>query len=191
MSWDADSPYIRDNSNIISEEIIEYFFARELKYIEVFKGRKWAPNVIDINYTEKKIFIEWNNNTINHIFFDPSKSLDVECPDWKDQLFYILDDITTSGYYKMALYPHCFFIDNNKCIKTFDFYSCLEISERYLPRKMLEGIIGVDSTNRFNDSTVDDLIDFKKFFELTMNMQLGKTWVNDPFPSIYKRLKNV
>jgi hypothetical protein len=191
MLWDENSSYIKDNDNEIPKETIDYFFAREIKYIEIFKDRSWCPTLVDIDIPRRRVFIEWNNNTINHIFFDPLRSLDAECPDWNDQIFNILDDITLSGYYKMSLYPHCFFIDNNKCIKTFDFYSCLEISERYLPRKALEGIIGVDSTNRFDSSTVDDRIDFKKFFDLTLNMQLGRTWIDNPFPSIYKRLKNV
>jgi hypothetical protein len=87
----------------------------------------------------------------------------------------------------MALYPHCFYVDRG-IIKTFDFYSCLSISQRYLERSMLEGIIGKDSSERFDHAAVGDKIDFKVFFENTLTNQLSRTWLINPWPSFYTKL---
>ena len=188
MLWDENSDYQNDNPQTLTADLIEFFFEREVKHLTLFQNKSWAPKILDINLQERKIFIEWCDNTINHILFNPSKTLITECPTWQEQIFQILQDTTNAGYYKLALYPHCFYI-KDQVIKTFDFYSCVGIEERYIPREKLAGMIGIDSSNRFNNSTTDDnCIDFKVFFDLTMNHQLAKYWPDNPFPEFYKRL---
>jgi hypothetical protein len=145
----------------------------------------WAPRLLSID--GNKIYIEFNKETLNHILLTPGRSLDEECPNWKEQIFNIIKDIYDAGYYKVALYPHCFFLKDG-IIKTIDFYSCVGIDERYIDRKNLEGMIGEQSHDRFNLATVGDRIDFKKFFEITMTEFLGNTWKDNPFPEFYKRL---
>ena len=90
----------------------------------------------------------------------------------------------------MALYPHCFYINNSGQIKTIDFYSCIEKDNCMLPRSQLEGIIGKDSTGRFDASTVDGIIDFSVFFEKTVLVHLAQNWPTNPFPNFYTRLKH-
>lgn len=184
MIWDADNLYQHENTTL-SSSLVNFFFEREVKHLTLMQIFSWAPKIIDI--VNNKIFIEWNHESLNHILMS-GRSLDIECPDWKDQIYNIIKDIFDEGYYKVALYPHCFFIDKQGKIKTIDFYSCVSIEERYIPRKNLEGMIGKQSVDRFNLSTVNDSVDFKKFFEITMTQHLGKTWKDNPFPEFYKRL---
>ena len=185
MSWDPEDPYQLENKNL-TPELIDFFFKREVVHLEEMQKFAWAPRLISIE--NNKIYIEFNKETLNHILLTPSRNLDEECPNWKEQIFNIIKDILNAGYYKLALYPHCFFLKNG-VIKTFDFYSCVGIKERYIPRKQLEGMIGVNSNDRFNQATVGDNVDFKIFFEITMNTFLSTTWGNNnPFPEFYKRL---
>lgn len=185
MHWDHLSSY---QTNIrLTEELINFFFEREAKYIQEFSNYAWCPEIIDIDFLNKKIYIEWNKETLNTLIYT-GQNLDELCPDWQDQIFSILKDINDKGFYKLALYPHCFFISKDGKIKTFDFYSCVEKSYPYIERSKLEGMIGSDSTNRFNDSTEGDVVNFKKFFDITMTSHLGKTWPTNPFPEFYKRL---
>ena len=185
MLWDATSPYQNANTRL-TKELIDFFFERELVHLKEFQGLRWAPKLLEVD--GNKIFIEWNKETLNQIVFTPGRSLDQECPDWREQIFFILEDILDLGYFKMALYPHCFYLDKNKKIKTFDYYSCLSQAERYLERSKIEGMIGDDSGGRFNEVTKDGLIDFEMFFKNTLSGHLTKVWPDSPFAEYYKRL---
>jgi hypothetical protein len=186
MKWDETEPYQKDNTRL-TKELVDFFFERELKYLTTFQDRAWAPKLIDVDLPNRKIVIEFNNETLNHVIFT-GRDLDKICPDWKDQIFNILQDIVTSGYYKMALYPHCFFIDKNNQIKTIDFYGCLPQTERYLERSKIAGMIGNQSGNRFDEATTDGMIDFDFFFKQTISQHLAKAWPDNPFADYYKRL---
>jgi hypothetical protein len=188
MLWDENSLY-QENTRLTAD-LVNFFFEREVKYLTTFQGKPWAPKLIDVDLQNRKIFIEWNKETLNTIMFTPGKDLDEECPDWKEQIFEILKDILDSGYYKMALYPHCFFIDTKGKIKTFDLYSVIERDNPYIERRLIEGMIGEQSTGRFDDSTSDGVINFETFFKITLTDHLSKTWPANPFPEYYKRLIN-
>lgn len=187
MSWDETDPYQHyDNPK---KEVVDFFFKREVANLTMFQQYSWAPRILEIDEEKQRIFIEWNNESINAILNTPGRNLDEECPTWKEQIFTILQDIVSAGYYKMALYPHCFFIDKNNQIKTFDYYSCLSIEERYLDRSVIAGVIGTDSIGRFQVATVGDKIDFEIFFKNTLTQQLEKTWFHyNPFPEFYSKL---
>jgi hypothetical protein len=190
MVWDEQHPYQKDNTRLTTE-LVNFFFEREVKYLTMFQDRPWCPKIIEIDLENRKIFVEWNKESVNNIIFTDGRSLDIECPDWKEQIFVILNDIVTSGYYKMALYPHCFFIDQRGKIKTIDFYGCLSAKERYLERKKIEGMIGKESGDRF-DAVTDNqgMLDFEKFFKHTVKVHLANAWPDNPFPDYYKRIYN-
>jgi hypothetical protein len=187
MIWDESNPYQSENKRLTAE-LVNFFFQREVKHLTIMQKFAWCPRILEIDTPNRKIFIEWNKETINNIVLTPGQNLDTQCPDWREQIFNILKDIITEGYYKVALYPHCFFIGSDGLIKTFDFYSCVGIEERYIPLSTLAGMIGNESSGRFNRSTVGNNVDFKLFFEITMTEFLGKTWSDNPFPEFYKRL---
>ena len=187
MHWDIDSSYQKYNARL-TEQLMDFFFEREIKFLNVFKEKSWAPKIYDIDISSKKIFIEWNSETVNDIAYGKNRNLNNEFIDWQDQLYTILEDIVKSGHYKMALYPHCFFFDKDSKLKTFDFYSCISHEERYIEKKKIEGMLGKDSAPRFDEATKDGFIDFEIFFKRTLSTHLK--WPGDPLPSFYKRLLN-
>lgn len=188
MSWDETSKYQQDQGRApLTADLINFFFQRELRHLMLLQGNCWAPKILELDLENRKIFIEWNNESLNHILLSGRK-LDDVCPDWREQIFKMLGDLKAEGFYKMALYPHCFFIGNDNKIKTIDFYSCVGIEERYIPLSKLQGMIGNQSTDRFVQSTVGDNVDFKKFIKITMEDALSKTWKDNPFPEFYKIL---
>lgn len=186
MDWSLDSAY-HNNTNR-TEELVYYFFDREVKYINIFKKYEWSPTILDIDLLNKKIYIEWNNESLNTLLFTHNISVNLVCSDWKEQQYNILKDIRDAGYYKMALYPHCFFLDKTNKLKTFDFYSCVETDYPYIERSKIAGIVGPDSGGRFDSATTDGVIDFSVFFKNTLLTHLGTIWPDNPFPEHYKRL---
>ena len=183
MLWDENSPY--QNNNQLTKELVNFFFERELKHLSLFQGYSWAPKLIDVEIDQRKIFIEWNKESMNHIIFGSGHNKE-QFPIWKKEIRQALREILELGYYKMALYPHCFFIGADGHVKTIDFYSCVGIQERYIPFDTLKGIVGVDSTDRFKTAKVDNQIDFKIFFENTIKTHLGKVWPDNPFNEFYE-----
>lgn len=189
MIYDETQEYQKGNKEI-DKKLVDFFFERELRYLNIFQGRDWCPKLLHVNYDSREIYIEFNNETFNNVILTDGRDLDEECPDWEEQLFNMLKDIDESGYYKLALYPHCFFLDSNKKIKTIDFYSMIEKDNCTLERSKIEGMIGNDSTDRFNQATSNGIVDFSIFFKQTMMKHLDTRWHRNPFPDFYNRLKN-
>lgn len=186
--WHFDLEYF-GNRKPIEEPEMNFFFERECRYLTAVQGKSWAPELYSIDKENRTIDLEWNTESLNHIITDDSRDLNIELPDWKEQIFNILKELDEMGYYKMAIYPHCFFIDKNKKLKAIDYYSIVEKNDPLIPRSMLSGIIGDNSAKRFNDSTKDDMIDFTVFLKITMKEFLNNSWIKDnPFPEFYDKL---
>ena len=136
------------------------------------------------------MFIEWNNESLSYVVNDPNRSIDKELPDWKHQLKEILKEFYSAGYYKMSLYPHCFFIDKNKQIKTIDYYAVVPHNEPYIEYKLIEGVVGEHGKYRFDKSTDNGLLDINKFHEITVNTHNDTYWPYNPFKEVYKEIYN-
>ena len=123
--WDEHSDYQQANTRVdFTTELIEYFFNREITGIGQFKEYIWAPKIYDIDTKQRKIFMEWNNITCNDLVYTDINLYDF-CYDWDQQLELIIQNIIDAKFYKVSLYPHCFFFDQDKILKTFDFYACI------------------------------------------------------------------
>jgi len=187
MHYCSDSLY-RNQISVISENVITWFFDREVRFLKAFGHLDSTPVVHDIDTVNRKIIIEWNKETLSQIIFDPERNLNEELPDWKEQVSKILIDIKHENCWKMSLYPHCFYISKNGKLKTIDYYSVVPYSERFIDRRVIEEIIGPEGAYRFDESTIDGKIDFKKFFEITSTKHLPKYWPNSPFFKLFKEI---
>lgn len=161
------------HKSLLSTKIRDYFFEREVSNLEKFKEYVWCPNVLDIQ--GKKIFLEFGKETLNNIVLDKTRNIDNECSDWQDQIRSTIHDIKKQQYYKVTLYPHCFFILNGT-VKTIDFYGCVAFEDRMMPLDIIREMIGKDSVDRFTEATVSDKIDFKIFYDRLLTHHLFKYW---------------
>lgn len=187
MHWDKNSPYQQlDTPHELTDELISFFFNRELYYLMLFKDYIWAPKILAVDYTEKKIFLEWNKETCNDIIYTSDRNFDLEYPDWEEQLFNILKDIVDAGYYKSALYPHCFFFDKHGNLKTIDFYGCIDHANPYIKFSQLDGMMGKESHQRFIEATEGDSLNLSIFFKKALSKHVK--WPGDPFPRFFKKL---
>lgn len=189
MHYCMDYDY-RDNvPEKLTTELVDWFFEREVRFLKDLSYLSQTPKIYDVDYSSQKIYIEWNKETLSNILYDPNRSLDEEIPDWKEQLYTLVKDFKDAGYYKLSLYPHCFFVTKDKKIKTLDYYAVIPHSERFLERRIIEGVIGKIGSDRFDDSTTKDgLLDFKKFFEITASSYLNTYWPDSVFLKIFTDL---
>jgi len=178
MDWNS-SEY---HEKVLSDSLLAWFFAREVCGLEKFQGYSWAPEIVEINHINRRIYFKWYGETLNHILLDSNRDINIECPDWKEQLNCILNDIVSEGYCKVTLYPHCFYLDDNKRIHTMDFYGSAPIDDCIVELSKVEDMIGSESVQRFAEARVDDNIDFGIFFNRLLETYMDKYWDDNPFP---------
>lgn len=139
-------------------EHVEFAFEREIKYLEIFKNRPYAPEVIDI--VDRKIFIKWYGKTCNDsVYKDNDLNLN-----WFDDLENIILDQINLGYLKASLYPHSHYYDNDGNMRTIDFYATIEKSYPYLSYNQLLSLIGLD-TDRFTKAQENDMLNIETIFK--------------------------
>jgi len=167
-----------------TKELVDYVFYREVKYLTLFQDKPWAPNIIEIDYNTKQIFIEWGGETLNHIIYSGRNIVDV-LPNWEEQMLGILQDIIDSGYYKVSLYPHCYFISNG-VLKTFDFYATAGKEFPYMYLNDIKGLMGTNSGHRFDEAIVEDKLDLEKFCKRSISTHIE--WPNKVLSNMYYKI---
>jgi hypothetical protein len=176
----------------VPEDLVDWFFKRDVNFLKKLSHLKTTPELYDVDYENRKIFMEWNKETLSQVLFTPSRDLDIEVPNWKDQMKDFFVSTKANNFWKVSLYPNCFFISKDGQLKTIDNYAIIPYEERFIERKIIEGIIGKDGAYRFDHATDEKgFIDFKKFFEITITTHLKeKSWGNTVFSDIFEEVYN-
>jgi len=186
----TDLNYRPNDTNIISEELLDWFFKRDVKFLTELADLATTPKLYDVDHTTRRIFMEWNKETFSQILFTPGRNLDEEVPDWREQMKAFFISTKEREFWKLSLYPNCFFVSKGGQLKTIDNYAVVPYEERFIKRDLIEGIIGKDGAYRFNYSTDENgFIDFKKFFEITVTKHLQeKSWGNTVFAELFQEV---
>lgn len=149
-------------------EIAHEFFEREVEYLTRFQSYSWTPELLEIDHINKKVFFKWYDNTCNDII-----NTGQELPaDWKKQISTIIHDQLSNGVYKITQYPHCFYVDNNLMIRTFDFHACFDFDNCVIPYSKIHGIIHKDSISRVEEAMDTDMVDMSVMFRKGMSTHI-------------------
>lgn len=146
----AKSNYHKDMGSrpLFTEDVVKWFFDNEVKNIERFSNKSYAPEVIDIDYKNQKIFIKWYENTCNEIVYtDPNWPLE-----WLDMLEDIILDQYKEGYYKLTMYSHCHYVTNDGVMKAIDWYGCLPADNPLVPVNCMDAIIHESAKFRLKET---------------------------------------
>jgi hypothetical protein len=176
MDWSKDFNYHPQPQEY---EISDWFFDREAEHLEIFQTYEWCPKLLDYSKEDRKIFLELDGKLLNHHIFKDN-NIDEICPNWKEQVSAIIRDVENAGFFKIALYPHCFFLTESNVIKTIDFYSCVSEKDRFIPMSKISPIIGENSEYRYKESTVNDNLDTIQLYNITKEKHLDKVWHTNP-----------
>jgi hypothetical protein len=185
--WQNEYQKHEDKNRVLyTKEVADYFFNKEIEYAKLFANRHWAPEIIDIDYTNTRIFYKWNSPTCNEILYSGGT-----LPNgWKDQLYGIMMDLYDSGVYKLTMYPHCHFFDSNGVMHCIDMYGCVQVNDPYIDAKYMDGII--HETAKFRLAETGELKNGKYNLELMFKGSLGThvKWGDDSMDYIYKEIFN-
>jgi hypothetical protein len=188
MNFSVDNKYQNFIENIgFVPKLVYTFFDKELAYLDKFKNYCWCPEVVDVDFKNKKIFLKWYDNTCNDII-NSRKNLNEYCPTWMSQLEDCTLDLLKNNTYKITMYPHCHYVTRDGVLKSFDFYGCFNFDNAKLPLEQIKGLIHSSSWDRIEEAVVDDCLDLKIMFYRSLETHIE--WPNNFLNSMYQRIKN-
>lgn len=190
-NYDHNNKYQQsENSNrpLYTEEAVNWFWENEVYYILKFQNSSYAPEIIDIDYTSKKIFLKWYKETCNEIIYS-GRNLYEFCPNWQDQIKNIMLDLYRNGVYKLTMYPHCHYIDSTGNMRSIDWYGCVPIDKPFIPAPTMDSIIHQTAKFRL-DETGGANEDGNYNLEIMFQNSLKKhvMWGNYNMSFIYKEM---
>jgi hypothetical protein len=176
-SWLKERPFY-------TKELVSELFAKEVQLLDKFKQYSWAPEVLNIDEIKQEIIISWSGESCNNIIYS-GRELSYYCPDWKNQLHNIIKELVDLGFYKITIYPHCFFIQDG-VLKTFDFYGVFNKSNPYIKIESIKGIMGGSSMHRFEEAKSEELLNMEIMFKRALETHV--TWPENALAEIYKKI---
>lgn len=185
-NYDWQNRYQRQDEErpLYTKEVCDYFFEQEVKYINLFQSKPYAPEVIDIDNQRKRIFIKWYNNNCNHTIYG-DMMLDLR---WYEMIKRIVIDQYNTGYYKLTMYPHCHYIDNFGNMRAIDWYGVVPVAHPYIEEKYMEAIIHDSARFRLAETGPrnNGLIDLEKMFKRSLGTHV--LWGKSDMSYIYKEI---
>lgn len=171
-----------------TQDAVDWFWQNEIYNLLQFKDKPYTPKILDIDYRNRRVFIEWQGETCNEIIYS-GKNLDNYCSDWRVQLQFIYTDLYKNGSYKLTMYPHCHFIKHGQ-IQAIDWYGCVPVSDPCINAEYMDGIIHESAKFRLNETGV--IIDNKYNLEIMFqrSMQEHVRWGSQSMDYIYKEIFN-
>lgn len=188
-NYDVNNAYQRMEDPIrplYTQEVVDYFFKKEIYYITKFQHKAWAPEILDIDYDNKQIFFKWYKESCNEIIYSGRQLKD----SWKDDIKSIMLDCYASGVYKLTMYPHCHFYDDAGQMHTLDMYGCVETKDPYIQSIYMDGIIHESAKFRLEETgdIVNGQYNLKNMFKRSLKEHVK--WGEQSMEYIYKEIFN-
>ena len=172
---------------LYTAEVADWFFHNELKYIEKFADKPYAPEVIDINYSDRKIYLKWYGVSCNQIMYRPHTWPQTL---WRQQIKDIILDQYNEGVYKLTMYPHCHYISEEGNMRAIDWYGCVPVDAPYVEEKYMQGIIHDTAKFRLEETgaAVDSVLNLETMFKRSLSEHV--LWGDQNMSYIYKEIFN-
>jgi hypothetical protein len=179
FSYADDSIFCMDfnpNNERYPEKLVQSCFDREVRYLTRVSYYNWAPQDVNIDYINRKIYFKWYGNTC-----------ETKLPaDWKNQLETIARDLHHLRIYKPSFYPKYFYIDNKDQIHAFTFYSASDYAEQPIDMDFYKPILNEDRLKIVEQLCVDGRLDMKLLVERAFNSYIN--WPEGALADIYKKV---
>jgi hypothetical protein len=173
---------------LYTKEVVDWFFQNELAFIEYFKDKPYAPEVTDIDYANQKIYLKWYGKSCNQIIYG-EESWPKEL--WRKQIRDIIIDQYDEGVYKLTMYPHCHYIDDNDNMRAIDWYGCVPVDEPFIEEKYMQGIIHETAQFRLDETgkPIEDKLNLEIMFQRSLSTHV--LWGDQNMSYIYRELFGV
>jgi len=170
-----------------TKEVVDWFWRMELFFIKYLQHKPYAPEVLHIDETERRIFIKWYHSSCNDIIY---KTNNWPKDDWMKQIQSIIHDQIQSGVYKLTMYPHCHYIDNSGQMRTIDWYGCVPTNYPFIEEKYMQGIIHGSARFRLDETgpAQNGLLNLETMFKRSLSTHVK--WGEYSLDFIYRQIFN-
>lgn len=186
FEWPNTYQYLDDKQRpYYTKEVVEWFFNNEIKNIEKFKDKTYSPEVLDVDLKKRQIYIRWYRETCNQVIYS---GRDWPVNDWLEQIKKIIKDQIVEGCYKLTMYPHCHYIDNNNNMRSIDWYGCLPKKNPIIKEIYMKGIIHETALFRLHETgpSINGYLNLKTMFKRSLSTHV--LWGDHNMNYIYKEI---
>ena len=169
MNWNKNQYH---DNEFMTEELYNFWFNQECKYLLHLSNKKYIPEIllmdtkkriIEFRWYDKNLNVMIENNTINKV------------KDWQKKIKEIKDDLEKDNIFKINMYPHTFFFDDEGNAHIMDLYGCTDKHSRYLDTKFLKPLI---RGTRFDKFIRNERLDTHKLYQETIKTNYAE-WPGD------------
>ena len=169
MNWNKNSYH---DNEFMTEELYNFWFNQEVKYLLHLSNKKYIPEILYLDTKKRMIEFRWydknlnvmiENNTINKI------------KNWQNKIKEIKDDLEKDKIFKINMYPHTFYFDDEDNAHIMDLYGCSDRYSRYLDTKFLKPLI---RGKRFNKFIANERLDTHELYKETIKTNYAE-WPGD------------
>ena len=169
MNWNANKYF----ENVeMTDELYNYWFNQEVKYLFKLKNKKYIPEVINIDYTKRTIIFRWYDKSLHWLL--ETKQIN-NISNWQDKIKAIKDDLEENNIYKINMYPHTFYFDDEDNAHIMDLYGCTDVDTKFLDVQFLKPLIRND---RFDKFIVNDQLNTHELYNETIKTNYAE-WPGD------------
>ena len=169
MNWNVNEYF--DNAEM-TEELYNFWFNQELKYLLHLSNKKYIPEILLIDTKKRIIEFKWYNKNLNVMIENNTIN---KVKDWQKKIKEIKDDLEKDNIFKINMYPHTFFFDDDGNAYIMDLYGCTDKQTRYLDTKYLKPLI---RTDRFDKFIINDQLDTHELYNETIKTNYAE-WPGD------------
>lgn len=120
-----DTEYHQGKNEVVDPELMDEKWRREVHYLTLMAARHpdLVPKIIDIDYTQRKIFLEvdgldfWNRANCT------TENYDSVLPNWQEQMLNIIQAHHKEDMYKFSMHPSSYFVVDGQ-LKSINYFFC-------------------------------------------------------------------
>jgi hypothetical protein len=118
-----DTDYHKGKNQVVDLELMDIKWDREKKFLTMMNETypDLVPKILDINDSEKKIYLEIDGVDFWQKSLDQQCSFDEVLPDWRNQMLNIFQAHKNLGLWKYSLHPSSYFIVGEK-LKSINYF---------------------------------------------------------------------
>lgn len=125
-----DSEYHKGQNQVVNQDLMQSKWEREVEYLTLVKSAftHVTPTILDIDYTERKIYLEIDGPDFWQLSLDRQCSFDLILPNWQEQMFRIVQAHRMLGLYKYSMHPSSYFIVEGQ-LRSINYFFCYHENE--------------------------------------------------------------
>jgi hypothetical protein len=121
--YTTNGDYHAGQNQIVDPLLLDQKWQREVKYLTAMSKTfpECIPKILDIDYNEKKIYLEIDGVDFWQRSLDKNCSFDDIVSDWQEQMIKIIWAHKTLRLYKYSMHPSSYFVVNGK-LKSINYF---------------------------------------------------------------------